>query len=258
MRLFDTHTHMDDPLYDEDREAILASLPAMGVERILICGANMASSRSSMTLADHLTTPAAIAAVGIHPSDADEVTQENLAILEGWLSDPKVVALGEIGLDYYYPNTDRDAQRAAFQSQLRLANCLDARVIFHLRDAWGDFFSIMRTHAPRRGIMHCWSGSKESAARCLDMGFMISFSGSLTFKNAENLRRVAAFVPTNKLLVETDCPYLAPVPFRGKRNQPGYVGYTCTCLAECKGLSAEAMAEITYENACAFFDLSAV
>lgn len=254
MRLFDTHTHLDDEAFDVDRETLLQNLPLHEVTKVLLCGANMESSRRVMALQKQTCDALQmVCAVGIHPHDADTLDDAALEELRRMLQQEGVVALGEIGLDYYYDLSPRLIQQEAMLRQIGLANAAHKPIIFHIRDAWGDFFTSIQHCPPQRANMHCWSGSVESARRCLDMGMMISFSGSVTFKNAHNLREVAAYVPDNRLLIETDCPYLTPVPFRGKRNSPLYVGQVAQCLAQVRGCAEEEIAELTWENGTRFF-----
>ena len=254
MRLFDTHAHLDDPVFDEEREALLAEMPRQNVHKVLLCGADMESSRRVLELRlRDVPGLEMVAAVGVHPHEAASLDDAALRELAQALGQPGVVALGEIGLDYYYDHAPRPLQREAMARQISLANQCGKPVIFHIRDAWGDFFDVVRETRPHRANMHCWTGSVESARRCLDMGMMISFSGSVTFKNAHNLREVAAYVPADRLLIETDSPYLSPVPFRGKRNSPLRVGLVAQCLADVRQVSLEEMAQCTWDNAQRFF-----
>lgn len=257
MKLFDTHTHLYDEAFDEDREALIAAMPAEGVRKILLCASDLESSRTVAAMAAERSSEelSMIAAVGIHPHEATQLDDAALAEIAEGLAKPRVVALGEIGLDYYYDHSPRPVQREAMARQILLANACGKPVIFHIRDAWGDFFDVMRDARPDRANMHCWTGSLESVKRCLDMGMMISFSGSVTFKNAHNLREVAAYVPADRLLIETDCPYLTPVPFRGKRNDPIHVGLVARCLADVRQVSVEEIAECTWDNGTRFFGL---
>ena len=252
MRLFDTHAHLDDEAYNEDREALIAALPGLGVERCVTVGADMASSERALLLARKY--PAQLrAAVGVHPSDADSVNAENMDRLSAWLDDPLTAAMGEIGLDYHFDDRlPNDVQMAALEAQHALAMEKEKPVIFHVRDAWGDFMPWLR-RTPTRGIMHCFAGSREIAAECLDAGLYVAFGGSSTFKNAHKLREVAAYIPEDRLLLETDCPYLSPEPFRGRRNDPSRTALVAAKLAEVRGTTAEALAEACFGNACRLF-----
>ncbi len=251
MRLFDTHVHLDDERYDSDREALIAALPGAGVERCVTIGADMNSSRAALALAARY--PGQLrAAVGVHPHEAEQVDEENLAQLGAWLQDPMAVAMGEIGLDYYYDAYPRPRQMEAMDRQWILAKDLNKPVIFHVREAWGDFLPWLRRH-PGSGVMHCFTGSRESARECLDAGLMIAFGGAVTFKNANKLLEAAAYVPEDRLLLETDCPYLSPVPYRGKRNEPARVALVAERLAQLRGVAVEALAEACFANACQVF-----
>ena len=251
MRLFDTHVHLDDERYDSDREALIAALPGAGVERCVTIGADMASSQAALALAARY--PGQLrAAVGLHPHEAEQVDEESLAQLEAWLQEPIAVAMGEIGLDYYYDAHPRSRQMEAMDRQWTLARRLGKPVIFHVREAWGDFLPWLRSH-PGDGVMHCFTGSRESARECLDAGLMIAFGGAVTFKNANKLLEAAAYVPEDRLLLETDCPYLSPVPYRGKRNEPARVALVAERLAQLRGVAVEALAGACFANACRVF-----
>lgn len=251
MRLFDTHVHLDDERYNPDREALIAALPGAGVERCVTVGADMDSSRAALVLAAGYPRQLR-AAVGVHPHEAEQVDGESLAQLEAWLQDPMAVAMGEIGLDYYYDAHPRPRQMEAMERQWLLARRLGKPVIFHVREAWGDFLPWLRSH-PGDGVMHCFTGSRESARECLDAGLMIAFGGAVTFKNASKLLDAAAYVPQDRLLIETDCPYLSPVPFRGKRNEPARVALVAERLAQLRGVETQSLAEACFANACQVF-----
>lgn len=257
--LFDTHAHPTDNRFDEDREALLASMRERGM--LCVCvGADMESSAASVELARR--EESIYASVGVHPHDAKAFTEDDVPVLTGWLTrEPKVVALGEIGLDYYYDLSPRDVQKDVFARQLDLAYELDKPAILHIREAHGDTTDILlaRARAGRmpRGVMHCYTGSWESAKTYLNLGLYISFSGALTFKNAPKLWEVAEKAPLDRLLIETDCPYMAPVPLRGQRNEPAYIAYVCRKLAELREIDEEAAAEATFENGLRVFGLNA-
>ena len=244
---FDTHAHLNDERFDDDREKLILSLNENGVSNTCEIGFDMPSSRAAADLADKYDF--IYAAVGIHPHDADTADDGCNTELEKLLDRKKVVALGEIGLDYYYDNSERDIQREVFANQLELAKKVGCPVTIHTRDAMGDTIDILRSHGGGNGIIHCFSGSKESAKILLDMGYYISFAGPVTFKNANSILDVVRYVPTDRVLIETDSPYLAPVPHRGKRNCPIYVSEVAAKIAELKDMSIDEVAEITRKNA---------
>jgi len=249
----DSHAHIDGEEFDGDRDEVIGRARAAGVCAILNVGTgdpHAGSLERAVQLAEEYDD--VYAAVGIHPHDArlfDESVAERLeSLLTG---NRKIVALGEIGLDYHYDNSPRDEQRRAFVRQLHMAHALSLPVIIHSRDAEAETVEVLRDEyggAERRGVMHCFSGGREMAEQVLEMGFFISFAGNVTFKNAESLRDVARNVPLDKLLIETDCPYLSPVPLRGRRNEPAHVTATAQCLAGLCGLSVVDMGKITSAN----------
>ena len=244
--LFDSHAHYDDPRYDDDREAVLGKIRESGVDCVVNIGADMETSRQSLKLAkkyDFIYTT-----VGVHPHGAEQMTDDDIAILEALCSEPKVVAIGEIGLDYYYDNSPRAVQKYRFKQQLELAERLDMPVVIHTRDATLDTLEILK-NSTARGIVHCFSESAETAKLLVGMGFYIAFGGALTFKNAKKAVEAADAVPLDRLLIETDCPYLAPEGHRGKRNDSSLMRVVCERLAEIRGVSYEEMAKITYQNA---------
>lgn len=245
--LFDTHAHLNDERFDEDREEILSSLTEKGLWAYCEIGYDMPSSFKAAELAKQYDF--VYAAAGVHPHDSKDMTDGDFIRLKELLKDKKVVALGEIGLDYYCDNSDRNIQREIFARQLALAKETDMPVIIHSRDAMEDTINILREYGTGDGIIHCYSGSRESAKILLDMGYYISFAGPVTFKNAASLPEVAKYVPLERLLIETDSPYLAPVPYRGKRNCPLYVEEVCRKIAELRGMPFEEVADITLTNA---------
>lgn len=245
--LFDTHAHLNDDRFTEDRDSLIASLKENGVGAYCEIGFDMPSSHEAASLADRYDF--IYAAVGVHPHDSKDMTDDDLPDLKELLSRDKVVALGEIGLDYYYDNSDRASQREWFARQLELAREVDMPVVIHSRDAMEDTLNILKAHGGGDGIIHCYSGSKESARLLLDMGYYISFAGPVTFKNASSILDVVRYVPIDRILIETDSPYLAPVPYRGKRNCPVYVAEVCKKVSELKGMDFEEMAHITRQNA---------
>ena len=245
--LFDTHAHMDDRAFDADREELLAALPDQGVTLVMDPGCSLASSRNAVELAhryDHI-----YAAVGSHPDVADEVNEE---VLEEYRRlcklNPKIKAIGEIGLDYHYEDIPREIQLKAFRAQMALAQELGLPVIVHERDAHEDGMAVVREFPEVKGVFHCYSGSAEMAKELVKMGWYIGFTGVLTFKNARKAVEVAASIPLDRIVLETDCPYMAPEPFRGKRNDPGKLYRTAERLAEIRGLPAEEIQAITAEN----------
>ncbi len=251
--LFDSHCHLDDPRFDEDRERLIEGLPGEGIFACLTCASDMATSRQAIALAERW--PFIYASAGIHPHEAGKASPQDMAELPVLLQQKKVVALGEIGLDFHYDFSPRDVQREVFLTQLEMARALDLPAIFHVREAHGEMLALLEARRGRLpgGVMHSYSGSTESTKQYLDLGFYISFSGTITFKNAEKVRRAAQAVPLDRLLIETDSPYLAPVPFRGRRNNPAHVRQVCEQLAALFGMAPEEMARITRDNARALF-----
>ena len=245
--LFDTHAHLNDQRFDEDRRELIESLGQSGVSCYCEIGYDIASSEAALKLAQSYDF--IYAAMGVHPHDTQNLCEDDMTRLKELLCHPKAVALGEIGLDYYYDNSERDKQRFWFDRQLKLAAELDKPVVIHTRDAMGDTIDILRANPQNTGIIHCYSGSRESAKILLGLGYYISFAGPLTFKNASAALEVAAYVPEDRLLIETDSPYLAPVPYRGKRNTPVYVAEVAKKLAELRGTTSEHIAKVTFENA---------
>ena len=245
--LFDTHAHMDDRAFHEDREQLLAGFAQKGVGLVMNPGCSLTSTRNAVALAEKY--PFVYAAVGSHPDVADEV---NETVLEEYrklckLSD-KVKAIGEIGIDYHYEDIPRDLQLKAFRMQMELARELGLPVIVHEREAHEDGMAVVREFPDVTGVFHCYSGSAEMARQLVDKGWYIGFTGVLTFKNARKAIETAASIPIDRIVLETDCPYMAPVPHRGKRNDPGYLCHMAEKLAEIRGLSLEEIHEITYEN----------
>ena len=245
--LFDTHAHMDDHAFDEDREDLLASLPDQGLALVMNPGCSLASSYNAVKLAN--TYDYIYAAVGSHPDAADEVNEETLAAYRELCKlNPKVKAIGEIGLDYHYEDIPREIQMKAFRMQMELARELNLPVIVHERDAHEDGMQVVRDFPDVTGVFHCYSGSAEMARQLVDKGWYIGFTGVLTFKNARKAVEVAASIPLERIVLETDCPYMAPEPFRGKRNDPGKIYRMAEKLAEIRGLSVEEIHAITVEN----------
>ena len=247
MPIFDTHAHYDDSRFDGDRDAVLAALPEAGVELVLDPGCDLPSSRAAAALAERYGH--VYAAAGIHPENCAGFQDADLAALRQLLAQPKVAAIGEIGLDYYWAeNPPRDFQQMVFRKQLALAEELDLPVIVHDREAHGDSLSIIREFPAVTGVFHCFSGSPEMAEELLKRGWYLGFDGPITYKNARRAPEVAAITPLDRMVVETDAPYMAPVPMRGKRNDSRYLPYVIEKLAEWKGVTAEEMTRATWEN----------
>ena len=253
MTLFDTHAHYDARQFDADRDQVLSALPAQGVELVVNPGCDLDSSRRAVGLARRY--PFVYAAVGVHPEDCGNWTEGDLAELRALAAQPKVVAIGEIGLDYYWKDNPRELQQRVFRSKLALARELDLPAVVHDREAHGDCMDIVREFPGVRGVFHCFSGSAEMACELVRLGWMISFTGVLTYKNARKAVEAAQAVPLDRIMIETDSPYMAPVPYRGQRNQSGYVAQVCTRLAELKGLDPEQCSRITLENGRKFFHI---
>ena len=245
--LFDTHAHMDDRAFDNDREELLRSLPEQGLTLVMNPGCSLGSSRNASKLAQEYDY--IYAAVGSHPDAADEVSEEVLDEYRKLCKlNPKIKAIGEIGLDYHYEDIPRDIQLQAFRAQMALAKELHLPAIVHERDAHEDGMAVVREFPEVTGVFHCYSGSAEMARQLVDKGWYIGFTGVLTFKNARKAVEVAASIPLERIVLETDCPYMAPEPFRGKRNHPGYLYRMAEKLAEIRGLSVEEIHAITVEN----------
>ena len=245
--LFDTHAHLDDRAFDVDREELIASLPGQGLELVMLPGCSLASSRAVSALSQK--HPFLYAAVGSHPDVADEVDD---AVLEEYRTlcklNPKIRAIGEIGLDYHYEDIPREVQLRAFRAQMELAQALGLPVIVHERDAHADGMAVVKEFPHVTGVFHCYSGSLEMAKELIDLGWYIGFTGVLTFKNARKAVEVASGIPLDRLVLETDCPYMAPEPFRGKRNDPGKLYRMAERLAELRGLPVEEIEAITTGN----------
>lgn len=245
MAIFDTHAHYMRSDYGDDLEPLLDGLPQNGVERVLAVGVEIESSEEELALAERYNY--IWAAVGIHPEYAADIPENWEEELERLLSHPKAAALGEIGLDYHYDGPPRDVQQRVFRRQLEIAAKHNKPVVIHSRDASGDTMEILKEYKPR-GVMHCFSGSAETAKEIVKLGMYIGFTGVLTFKNAKKAVEACAAVPTDRLLLETDCPYMAPVPHRGERSDSSMIKFTAEKMAEIKGVSTEEMIEIAREN----------
>ena len=245
--LFDTHAHYDDEAFDADRDAVLTALPGQGVGLVLNPGCEVESSRKAVQYA--AAYPHVYAAVGIHPENCGGYTAGDLAALRQLAQQPKTAAIGEIGLDYYWAeNPPRDLQQQVLRDQLTLAGELALPVIIHDREAHADTLSIIREFPDVTGVFHCFSGSPEMAQELLKLGWYLGFDGPVTYKNARRAPEVAAVTPLDRMLIETDSPYMTPVPYRGRRNDSGYVHLVAEKLAEWKGVTPEEIARITTEN----------
>lgn len=250
--LFDTHAHFDDPQFDADRDEVLRGLKDLGVGKVMDIGASLDTTRKAIEIAEKYDFVYATA--GVHPSETVGMTEEDMEELRRLaLSSPKVRAIGEIGLDYHYEDTNPEEQQHWFRWQLELAKELEMPVVIHDRDSKGKAIEILKEMGITNGVMHCFSGSSEIAKELVKMGFMISFTGVLTFKNARRAVEACAAVPLERLMVETDCPYMAPEPHRGERNFSGYVRFVAEKMAEIKGISYEELVRITTENAERFY-----
>ena len=245
--LFDTHAHMDDEAFAEDREQLLASLPEQGLALVMNPGCSLASSRNASKLSE--TYDYIYAAVGSHPDVADEVNEEVLAEYRALVAaNPKIKAIGEIGLDYHYEDIPREIQLQAFRMQMQLAKELNLPAIVHERDAHEDGMKVVDEFPEVTGVFHCYSGSAEMAKELVKRGWYIGFTGVLTFKNARKAVEVAKSIPLDRIVLETDCPYMSPEPFRGKRNDPGKLYRMAERLAEIRGLTVDEIHTITTEN----------
>ena len=252
---FDTHAHYYDDAFDADRDEVLSALPAAGVELALCPGCDLVSSRQSVALAERY--PHLYAAVGFHPENLEGASLDQLSEIEAMAAHRKVKAIGEIGLDYYWEKDPdkRKLQRDFCSAQLSLAEKLDLPVIFHDREAHKDSLDMVRAHPNARGVFHCYSGGVEDAKTLVIMGWMVSFTGVVTFKNARRALEVIEWLPMDRIMIETDAPYMAPEPYRGKRNDSRYVFRMAEAIAQVKGLTAEEVGHITTENGKRFFNI---
>ena len=248
---FESHAHYDDERFDDDRDELLASFPAEGIETVVNSSSDIASSRASTALAEKY--PFFYASVGVHPHEVSKMREEDIDTLRELSKHPKVVAIGEIGLDFYYDLSPRDDQRYWFKRQLALAEELDMPVIIHSRDASQECFDIISASNVRKGVIHCYSGSAPMAQDYADMGFYIGIGGSLTFKNNKKTVEVVEKLPLEKILIETDSPYLAPVPYRGRRNDSRLLKYVVEKISEIKNVPEIDICNITKNNAIELF-----
>ena len=254
MRVFDTHAHYDSGAFQADRLEVLASMPERGVALILNPGCELESSRTAVSLAEQF--PFVYAAVGVHPSDCAGWEDGWLSELRTLAAHPKVKAIGEIGLDYYWKdNPSPEFQQQVFHRQMDLAEELDLPVIVHDREAHHDCLEAVRAHPNVRGVFHCYSGSLEDAKVLVKLGWMLSFTGSITYKNARKAPEVIQWLPMDRIMIETDSPYLTPVPFRGQRNDSTRAHLVAETIAQIKGMDPEEVAQITLENGKRFFKI---
>lgn len=251
--IFETHAHYDDEAFDEDREVLIASLRENGIEKVINIGASMASSKSTLELVERYDF--FYGAVGVHPNETGELTEKDYEWLKNATAHERVVAVGEIGLDYHYEEPPRQHQQIWFERQLQLAAETNLPVVIHSRDAQKDTEDILRRYCKDicGGVIHCFSYTKESAKKFLDMGFHIGVGGVVTFKNARKLKEAVEYIPMERIVLETDCPYLAPEPNRGRRNSSLNIPYIAEAIAEIKGMEYDEVVRITNENAKRLF-----
>jgi len=250
---FDTHAHYCDKRFNEDRDELLGSMLESGVSLILNAGSSLRSSRQSIELANKYSF--VYASVGVHPHDAKSMNDNTIYELQELLSDLKAVAVGEIGLDYHYDFSPRDVQKARFREQLELARSLELPVIVHERESLQDTLDMLREYSDLNGVLHCFSGSWETAKIVLDLGWHLSFGGVITFKNARRALEVIEKMPLDRIMLETDCPYLAPEPMRGRRNSSLNLKYIAEKIAEVRRITLEEVAVATTENGKRFFGI---
>lgn len=256
MRVFDTHAHYDSEGFNADRMEVLASMPGQGVDLILNPGCDLESSKTAVSLAEQF--PFVYAAVGVHPSDCGDFCDDTVHVLRTLAAHEKVKAIGEIGLDYYWEdNPPKEFQQQVFHKQMELAEELSLPVIIHDREAHHDCLEIVKAHPNVKGVYHCYSGSLEDAKILVKMGWMLSFTGVVTYKNARKSLEVIDWLPMDRIMIETDSPYLTPVPFRGKRNDSGNVHLVAETIAQVKSMDPEEVARITLENGKRFFQIDA-
>lgn len=254
MGLFDSHVHLDDSRFDEDREELISSLSENGIDYVVNIGADLPTSRNSIKLSEKYSF--VYATVGVHPHEVKSMTEDDIILLRELSRHDKVVAIGEIGLDYYYDNSPRELQKKWFIRQIELANECSLPIVIHSRDAVQDTYEILKQHnQSSRVLIHCFSQSLEMAKKYVNMGAFIALGGAITFKNAKNLLDVVKFVPMEQLLLETDCPYLTPEPFRGKRNDPSKVRFVAQKIAELKNIDFMEVMDATNHNARIFYGI---
>lgn len=250
--IFDTHAHYDDSRFDEDRDELLCSLKEKGVSHIINCGCDLKSSLTTLALSEKHDF--IYAAVGVHAHEAEEATENDLTEIEKLYENKRVVAVGEIGLDYHYDFSPRERQLEVFERQLALANKLKLPVIIHDREAHEDTMNLLKKYKPK-GVVHCFSGSAEMAKEIVKLGMYIGIGGAVTFKNAKKPVEVVEYLPIDRLLLETDAPYMTPVPYRGQRCDSAHIAYTAEKIAEIKDLDVQELIDICNENAKRLFNI---
>ena len=250
--IFDTHSHYTDAAFDADRHTLLQGFPQEGVSHVMLCGCTVEDSAASLRLAEEF--PHVYCAAGVHPEHVNDLEDGWLTRIREMAMHQKVRAIGEIGLDHHYEGFDADLQRDVLIAQLELARELDLPVILHIRDAMGEAMDILRAYRPK-GVIHCYSGSRETAKEAVGLGLYLGFGGTLTYKNARRAVQTMEWLPLEHLLFETDCPYLAPVPFRGQRNDSRLIAHVAERAAGIKGIPAQEIINIARENACRLFQI---
>lgn len=251
--LVDTHCHLYEPDYDGIRDGLIAELKNNGVSKLICVGCNLKTTEQSIALAEKYDF--IYAQAGFHPCDTADISDDMWRKMQGYAAHPRVVAVGEIGLDYHWDNSPRDRQKYWFGRQIDFANDIGLPVVIHSREATADTLEILKNHRPSKGVFHCFSGSVETLCEVIDMGLSISLGGVVTFKNAKNAVACAKSVPLDRLMLETDCPYLAPEPFRGKLNRPDYTVYVAEKIAQLRGMDTQDIIDITRNNAENMFNI---
>ena len=251
--IFDSHTHYMSEAFDENRDELLTSLPSQNVGGVIDCGVDYETSLQSITYGEKY--PWLFTAAGVHPQEVGRIPFEELKQIETLLANPKVKAVGECGLDYYWTKDNKELQMKFFTAQLEMASAHNMPIIMHDRDAHKDMLDTVKRYRPK-GVMHCYSGSAESVKEFVKMGLYVGFTGVITFKNARKTTEALAAVPLENLLMETDCPWMAPEPLRGRTSHSGMIQHTAARAAEIKGVSVDTLLEVTFENACRLFDIS--
>ncbi|HYR86588.1 MAG TPA: TatD family hydrolase [Terriglobia bacterium] len=251
--LVDSHAHLDDPKFDADRAEVLQRAWDAGVQKILTIGNGNGPDQMGCGIPISEAHDWIYTSVGVHPHDASRVEESHYVLMESLSKHPRVLAIGETGLDYYYDNSPRDVQREVFRRQLRLARKLSLPVIIHTRDADEDTEKILKEEGPSRGVLHCFTSGEKLADFALSIGFLVSFSGIVTFPRAQPLAEIARRLPSDRILIETDCPYLAPIPHRGKRNEPVFVADTARCMAALRGISPDELGAQVSANFSSLF-----
>ncbi|MCR5722420.1 MAG: TatD family hydrolase [Lachnospiraceae bacterium] len=252
--IFDSHSHYDDEAFDADRDELLKSLREKGVGKIISCASSWDSLKKVTDICHNYSF--AFPALGIHPENAMDLTPERRPVLEALIEKEQPAAIGEIGLDYHYDEPPRDFQKDIFVYHLELAKRFNLPIIVHSRDAAEDTYELIKAHNPdKKGVIHCFSSSYEMAVKYVEMGYYIGIGGVVTFKNAAKLKDIATKIPLNSILLETDCPYMAPVPFRGTRNDSSLIKYVAEEIASLRGITPEEVIETTYNNTCRLFNV---